>query len=738
MIKKTNAPVSILFLFLLFFSLPSFAQHNKRHKNEKKVELRPWEIDTLIKPIPINRQIFTDRVSAEIKKADMRDGAFDNRIDIEDTSASKMLTYVFLTKAPLIETHIENLEKADHQQKIKYHRALQNLLTRLNHRSVTNGDLGYFKKSIDNFEHLIIAIEEDSVKSFVKGNSNIYTLDNSELLDDYPKEKASIFEVVGKENPEMMIKRLPEFAKESYADPIVAAAARVVPGTILTYATSTSYLSAVVRRNQDPLVQTIARIASESRTPLRALPFLDDIYNKRKTIAEIDKITSNEKLYYKALVQLKIQNNPIGINAIDNELNYRGLQFVRVVNALHESTNAVRFNSLLDFNAEELYFMMIGSQDEIYTSSFTWMFDRMMQQMGAEKGDAFLERIHKSNFRTFIRMCAGYNKLSPFLQSMPEDSKSSLMKDFVANLEKGPADELEDAVDVADAFGSLTNPELISFLKKEVKGNYERVYNAKNSESTKGVIIYGLLSTIFNNAENSDKLSGNLSVIPPITFVPNSSLRDGKDEIIVQAFFYGDDDGKMSFNSFKSNFQGSQWKSTTNSNWITYSSTGKNKLVVYANYPLEEPKDETAQKALADYLEKNEISPTIVIHRGHSYHLDGSLQNLTPDVKVVMLGSCGGYHNLAKVLDKAPDANIISSKQVGSASVNEPIINEMFTQLLKGNDLNWIDAWADLNAYFNKRGAREKDLFSDYIPPNKNLGAIFIKAYRKLNQETEF
>ena len=735
--RKYKYSITVLsLLFFIFLNDFSFAQ--RRNKNIKEETLMPWQIDTLIRPIPINRQIFTDRVDAEIKKADLRDGSLDNKIELDDSVLSKVLTYAFLQKAPFIKIHIENLENADHQQKIKYHKSLNDLLSKLSREKPHNGDYSYFKNSIDNLENLIIAIEEEKVPEFVKQNTNIYTLDNSDLLIDYPKEKAMVFETIGKEDPAMMIKRLPEFAREAFADPIVAAAAKVVPGTILTYATSTSYLALVVRRNKDPLVQTIARIASESKTPLRALPFLDDIHEKRKTIAEVDKITINERSYYKALVQLKIDNNAVGQSAIDKEINYRGLQFVRVVNALHESTNPIRFASLMEFNAAELYFMIIGSQDEIYTSSYTWMFNRMMDVMKPEKGNEFLDRIHHSNFRTFIRMCAGYNTLSPFFQTMGEESKIKIMKQFVGNLEKGPKDELEDAVDVADAFGSVTNVELVNFLKLEVKSNYERVFKAKNKESTKGVIIYGLLSTIFNNAENSDKLSGNLTLIPPITFVPLTSLKNEKDEVIVQAFFYGDDDGKMSYNSFRSNFQGNRWTSVANKNWITYTSTGKNKVIVYANFPLNEPEDETAQKALSAYFDKNDIKPSIVIHRGHSYHLDGSLNNLTPEVKVVMLGSCGGYHNLARVLDKAPDANIISSKQVGAASINDPIINEIFTQLLAGKDLNWISAWADLNSYFNKRGAREKDLFSDYVPPNKNLGAIFIKAYRKLSQEETF
>ncbi len=741
--KKKFALVLLLIASLsLVFSVDASAQRKKKKKkkNTEKVEkLEPWEIDTLITPIPINRQLFTGNVEKQVKKADMKDGAADGLIEVEDKQVSQTVTQALLKDAPHIMVHIENLPNTPSQRKIEYHRALENMMRRLNAKTLTPDNANYIKKSVANFEELMLAREQNKVMDFVKQNDNIYTLDNSELLNDNPEAKAYVFESVGKAKPEVMIKRLPEFAKESYADPIIAAAARVVPGTILTYATSTSALNTAVRRNKDPLVQTIVRIATESRTPLKALPFLNDIYNKKRTIREVDAITSNPKEYYKALVQLKIDNYNSNITdqAIDKELNLRGLEFVREVNRLHDSPAPVRFKSLMDFGAEDLYFMMIGSQDEIYTSSFTWMFDRMMEKMKPMTGDQLLDKLHKNRFRTFIRMAAGYNKLSPFLMSMDESKKNDLMREFVANLEKGPEDDLEDAVDVADAFGSITDPKLIDFLKEEIKSNYERTYKANNKESEKGVIVYGLLSTIFNNADNSSELSGQLSVIPPITYVPYSSLTNAKGEVIVQAFFYGDEDGRASFASFKSNFPSGKWKSTANKSWITYTSTGEHPVVVYANLPLEEPKDEEAQRALQAYLEEKAIVPTMVIHRGHSYHVDGSLANLTPEVKVVMLGSCGGYHNLAKVLDKAPDANIISSKQVGSMSVNEPIIRNMFDQLLEGKDINWITSWADLGKYFSTRNAQEKDLFSDYVPPNRNLGAIFIKAYRKMAMSNE-
>src|SRR5690606_1693474 len=233
-----------------------------------------------------------------------------------------------------------------------------------------------------------------------------------------------------------MIRRLPEFAKESYADPIVASAAKVVPGTILTYATSTSYLNSVVRRNKDPLVQAIVRIASESRSPLKALPFLGDIFHKHKRVKEIDDITNNPVEYYKTLVQIKDQNESIASDYIDKELNHRGLQFVRKVNELHDYGASVRFKSLHPFGAEDLYYMIIGSQDEIYTSSFTWMFGRMMEKMNPMSGDQLINKLHKDHFRTFIRMCAGYNRLAGFLSTMDLEQKEILMKEFVAGLEQ--------------------------------------------------------------------------------------------------------------------------------------------------------------------------------------------------------------------------------------------------------------------------------------------------------------
>src|SRR5690606_12774077 len=151
-----------------------------------------------------------------------------------------------------------------------------------------------------------------------------------------------------------------------------------------------------------------------------------------------------------------------------------------------------------------------------------------------------------------------------------------------------------------------------------------------------------------------------------------------------------------------------------------------------ANMPLEEPEDEVAIGKLCDYMKENGIKPTVLVHRGHSYHLPLTLDRLSKENRIVILGSCGGYHNLSTVLSKAPNANIISSKQTGAMSINEPIIKAINDQILAGQDINWITTWQALGRQFSTANKSIKEMFDDYMPPHKNLGAIFIKAYRRL------
>ena len=258
-----------------------------------------------------------------------------------------------------------------------------------------------------------------------------------------------------------------------------------------------------------------------------------------------------------------------------------------------------------------------------------------------------------------------------------------------------------------------------------------------------GKVIYALLAKLFTSRESSGQdsvwtkdISKNLN-LPPLDYVPFKSLiSDSTGRVDEEVFFYGDPDGVASYRSFLTDFPPAYWRVATHPYWVTITSVKGKPVTIYAKlpFPNNQDDDDKAMTEMSQHLDKLNIHPTVYIHRGHSYHVSSTIAELQNSAKVVMLGSCGGYNSLTGVLDVAPDAQIISSKQTGSMFVNEPIIRSIEENIREGKDLDWIPMWNHLEAEF-KGNPHFNEMFEDYIPPYKNLGAIFIKAYRKLMKE---
>ena len=141
--------------------------------------------------------------------------------------------------------------------------------------------------------------------------------------------------------------------------------------------------------------------------------------------------------------------------------------------------------------------------------------------------------------------------------------------------------------------------------------------------------------------------------------------------------------------------------------------------------PEETNEDAEAQKALCTFLDKNNIVPTVTINRGHSYNAPYTIEQMSMASKIVFMGSCGGYRMIHDILEKAPDAHIIGTKQIADAPVNNPFLRLIMEKLRLGSNIDWIPFWAELSKMATD------PIFADYVPPHKNLGALFIKAYKK-------
>ena len=548
-----------------------------------------------------------------------------------------------------------------------------------------------------------------------------------------------------------------------FEDSLIIVAGHHDIGQLYNFAAAGNELAWHIRNSKDSLIHTVAMLAG-SRSGRLYFPFLDQLVKGKISMEDIDKVKDDDLNYFRLMVRTRLdyaarvlpplRDTPLEMDALTEMLEKKSKQvFVNEINALHTVENpAIRFKILDPLTPEELYYLVVLSEDEIYTSSYLGVYTRIFQRMKQPNGDSLLLSVHGDYFRKFIKMAAAYNKLEHFLGTMDRQNAGTVMKSFVIHLEN--ADE-EEAVDVADSYSSIVekSPALARYILNEVKWNYDKNVAEGNK---KGIIIYHLLQTLFESADTANKidLSAKLG-IPPIYTVDHSSLVDDSGRVVEQVFFYGDKDkdGQNSYVDFMSLFHNRmpvtphikgkpepkgkpefrpEWKITENPQWTTITSTRGKPVLIFANKPLlgDDDPDTKAQEALGQYLGAHHMKPTIVIHRGHSYHVKSTIDQMAPTARIVVLGSCGGYNNLSEVLKISEDAHIISSKQVGTKTVNEPILDAINNTLVAGKDIEWLPMWRDLDARFQNDPAG-KEKFDDYIPPYKNLGAIFIKAYRK-------
>jgi hypothetical protein len=330
--------------------------------------------------------------------------------------------------------------------------------------------------------------------------------------------------------------------------------------------------------------------------------------------------------------------------------------------------------------------MAVTGEEVIYTSSYVkGVYPRVWQKMKNPKSDSLLMSVRFDHFKKWIKMAANYNTLDDFLKRMDKTNAQLLMKAFVNNLDK--TKNLEDAVDVANSYASITEPDVRQLIMDQVKWNLEQAKQAKNIRAQD---IYSILDTLFLSMDTTNHINVSEKLgIPPVYYMPYKNLRDSSGKIIVQQFFYGDKDGKTFFNAFLSSYSKGNWKITSAKEWVTVSSTKGIPIVIYANKPLDETKnlDAQAQADLDDYLAEKGIEPTVVIHRGHSYWLPATIDQLVPSAEVVFLGSCGGYQSLDKILRICPSAQIIASSKQAVAPLNQPIIDLILDELRQGNDL---------------------------------------------------
>ncbi|MBK7122228.1 MAG: hypothetical protein IPH68_05060 [Chitinophagaceae bacterium] len=712
--------------------------------------------------IPIYRQLFHDKIDNEQLLLDKLDGKLDGLIRATHKDEINLaITDVLTRKIDTLQIFVEQNKKlVTNNDKVRYLSYIESL--------VKGFKTGWRNKAFNPvYAPLLVDTFERIMKSDIDGISMAPAIGElpyqagkiiAEIFPEnsgYTESQKLLYLKYCALNPDKILQTIEPYINEPFADALVTKSAAVNPTAIYNLAQAPqTKLGQLIHRNTSPSVKTIVEL---SRTPnaLLYFPFLDDMMKGNKTVEGLKRIIGEDGTgydsigYFKLLVETEIayfkrmtspaKDTPIamfGANGLREVLKNKALQhFVMPINDLHDLSNInTRMRSTDSLSAIDLYFMMALSENEIYTSSYKHSYSRMIQRLGKEpRTDSLLLQVHFDFFKKFIKIAANYNRLDNFLSYMPVSASETLMRGFIANLDK--TGNLEDAIDVADSYSSITNTNLLTAILGYVIKNENDCIRNNNS---RGKTIYGLLKTIFLSADTANKidLTGILG-IPSIYEIENTNMRDDSGRIIQQVYWYGDKDGKTFFPSFINSFSPRDWIITSNSEWYEIRSK-KGNVWVFANRPLDNDAnlDDSAQVHLNEYLAQNDMLPVVVVHRGHSYWLPRTIKRMAGNAKIVMLGSCGGYKNLNDIIEVNPEAHIISTKEIGAGDINRPILNYLNQTFESGKPLIWKNMWATLTKLFaTDPSTAIRESWDSYIPPYKNLGAIFLKGYNNMVED---
>lgn len=656
-------------------------------------------------------------------------------------SLQKGLPSNCITKTYSLQKKVEENAVLDHRLKVKYLTGVKYVLEDLTSAKVSYSNALSF---LNAYEVLMDAdLKNMSIEALVYKNS--YEI-NQSLLNErtvfyensgLQKARVYLYYQFIKKTPDQTLKTISNYLNEQFVDELLTIAAYNNPNEFYDYASAIQTpLSQRMLRVKDKMVQLLCKLSSDSSGRL-LFPFLDPLLSNEIEYDSLKRISNDEKKFFQLLVQTQIQfqsKKESGITPyVDQEI-FKLLKkkatdfFINSINGMHDEPDLIRFKILDGLAPEELYYLMISTEDVIYTSSFVGVFQRMMNNLNNRSTDQLFNAVHFDGFKKFIKMAADYNKLDAFINAMQPGQANLILKYFVSKLESDAT--MEDAVDVANAFSSIANPGVKKIIVNEINENLQ-TQKAENNDF--GIKIYEALQLLLMAENDSGKAFAATYQINAPYFIPADKLfKDGR--MIEQLFFYGDKDGIRSFQNFQSYYRRNKaWRIVSNPNWIEIKSLIGKPISIFANIPFDhsngDDPDAKAQEALSNYLKENESNPTIVVHRGHSYHLPSTLEQLKSSAKVVLLGSCGSYQHLSAVLDACPDAQIISSREVGSLSVNDPILNIINESIRRGENIDWVSIWKKLNVRLGNGGTKER--FENYVAPHKNLGALLLRAFGK-------
>jgi len=319
--------------------------------------------------------------------------------------------------------------------------------------------------------------------------------------------------------------------------------------------------------------------------------------------------------------------------------------------------------------------------------------------------------------------------LEMFLATIPSPvARWSLIARCVSDIERSPAGMVQ-AMTAAELLSAPLELSSLRLIRDTLTSEYERAVLEYSDART----IYGLLIAQLARRKEPEIINTAITTItttylpylPDLAGIPVATLfANGIN--IQRYFFYNDDDGRQSFQSFLAHYQHDpSWQRNDHGSFIHLLAHGSGRTVeIYANKFTD---DDQGVTDIDQVFHERRVIPQMIVHRGHTPYATRTIEKIPATAALVFLGNCGGTTLLDTVLSQAPQAHIMTTKGIGSLTVNDPLLKALNDYLLSNKAMTWPSFWRQAEAALG-----HNPRFVDYVPPDKNAGAVFLTAYRRL------
>lgn len=472
-------------------------------------------------------------------------------------------------------------------------------------------------------------------------------------------------------------------------------------------------------------INILFKIYDNYKFNTKAYTLLHKILTKEYSIEEAHAIGESQVDYLKALIDITIQKNPAGIHSVEEEQNQISLKMIREVND-NPSVNHPRLNTIRNLQAKEIYSLMILGKEEIFHFAFDQIYSAFVSKTQGQSISQILTSANYFKFRDFSNLLAVFNKFPEFFYRNTTRKEQEEFIEKLVHIDFNEVECIEEAAVVCEFINNCAHSEVQKMIQSRIKAEY---VDAESRKDQLALAVYSLLaSNIGKRAyENKEWFAAMETKFSKFTLssIDINQLKNKAGKIVEVCYFYNDADGVSSYNSFVNTFKKMpNWMMQDLGSYLYISSVNGVDVDVFANKPQYE---QLGQHTIKEYLTINTIEPTVIVHRGHSYHSQKTIDQMLGSPKFIFMGSCGGYYKISELLVRSPNAQILSTKQVGTMGVNDPVLQQLNEKFRNNLSIDWPNFWGEQQMKFGGNTH-----FKSYVPPHKNNGALFVNAFFKI------